>query len=453
MSLRLIQYSDVENACDDPDRIGRLARTIRRYRDDGTVVVGTGDNTSPGVLPLVTEGRQAIRFYEAVDPDVETFGNHDFDYGPGATLKVVRDSPQTWVSANVRRDGDRFGADAGVEPWTVVERDGVRVGFTGVTTPRTASLNPMATDLTFADPVAAAREATARLREAGADHVVVCSHLGTGDDDLARAVDADVVLGGHVPSPRVERVDGTLLTRPGDGGAAVVEVRLDEGPTARLRPTSAVDPATDVVAEFERLRAEAGLDEVVGRVDDPIARTEEALFGGECRAGNFVADAYRWKTGADLALQNSGGVRSGPALSGEVTAADVIGLVPFDEPVAVAEVPGERLARVLAGGAGVDLGFAEPDWWHAQVSGATVEWDPDGHAVRPLTVGGEPFDPDATYRLATSDYLFHTDDEFPALRPADRVDRTAGTQYDVLLEYAREVGIEARVEGRVRRVD
>lgn len=450
MSLRLVQYSDVENCCDYPRRIGRLARTIDERRDGRTIVVGTGDNTAPGVLPLVTDGRQALEFFDAVDPDVETFGNHDFDFGPEAAREIVRESPQTWLSANVRRNGGPFGAKEGVRPWAVLERGGTRVGFTGVTTPRTASLNPMAIDVDFRDPIPAVRTAIEALRDEGVEHVVVCSHLGSDDDDLARAVDADVVLGGHVPSARIDRVDGTLLTRPGDGGRAIVEVALGDEPTAELRSVREHRPADDVVDAFEELRARTGLDDVVARVDEPLERTEATLFGGESRIGNFVADAYRWKTGADVALQNSGGVRSGEPLAGEVTTADLVGLIPFDEPIAVAEVSGDRLARIVGEAVGVDLGFAEPEWWHAHVSGTVLEWDRRTQEVAVRSVGGEAFDPDATYTLATSDYLFHTDDEFPSLRAEDRRDRTEDAQYEVLVKYARERGVDAPVDGRIK---
>ncbi len=451
MSLRLVQYSDVENACDYPRQIGRLARAIRARADDDTLVLGTGDNTSPGVLPLITDGKQALEFYDAIEPDVETFGNHDFDYGYEATLEVVRNSPQQWVSANIERNGETFGTEAGVEPWTTVDRNGTTVGVTGVTTQRTGSLNPMATGLQFRDPIAAAEEAVAELRSAGADIVVVCSHLGGGDDDLARAVDADVILGGHVPSTRLERIDGTLLTRPGDGGSAIVDVTIENEPDSKIVRTDDYEPAPDVLEAFRDLEASGGLNDVVGTVEEPIERTESTLFGGESRVGNFVADAYRWETDADVGLQNSGGIRSGASLAGNVTASDLISLIPFEEPIATAELTGDQLSAVLDGAAGVDLGFAEPDWWHAHVSGLTLEWERDNHEVTVQQVNGEPFDSDATYELATSNYLFHTDDEFPALGAADRTETTDSTQYEVLLEYARECGIEPTIDGRIRR--
>ncbi|WP_433623893.1 bifunctional metallophosphatase/5'-nucleotidase [Halomicrococcus sp. NG-SE-24] len=444
--MRLLQYSDVENAYDDPGRIGRLAGRLGQLDGEDALLVGTGDNTSPGVLALVTEGRQALDLFSAVEPDVATFGNHDFDYGPAAVRDVVAESPQTWVTANVFRDGERFAADL-TRRTAVLEADGTRVGFTGVTTPRTASLNPQATDLTFADPVAAAEEAVADLRTRGVDRrgeVVVAPAEMRQDDD---AVDADAVLGGHVPTERIDRVDGTLVTRPGDGGRAVLEVDLEAG-TATRHETGDARRANEVARALRERMAAAGLDEVVASVEEPLVRTEATLFGGESRVGNFVADAYRWAIGADVALQNSGGIRSGDPIQGEVTVADLVSLIPFEEPVAVAELSGERLRAALRQAVDGSLEFAEDGWFHAHVSGAELAWDRDAGTVEVVRVDGEPLDPSATYTVATSDYVLHTDDEFPAIEESQRV-ATGDVQYEVLVEYARTTGIGPSVEGRV----
>src|SRR6056297_2640080 len=337
MAPRLVHYSDVENVYDTPERAGRLAGLLRELGGDDALLAGSGDNTSPGVLALVTEGAQALDFFAAVEPDVETFGNHEFDHGPAALRDLVASSPQTWVSANVwdsPESDTRFGADAGVVSSTVEETDGETVGFVGLTTERTGSINPEATDIEFTDPIAAARDA---LTDLDADYRVLVSHLGQRDEELARAVSADAILGGHVPTERRDRIDGTLLTRPGDGGSVVLEVDLASGEATRHRVADA--PLHEGVADAMRDRlAETGLNEVVGTVEEPIDRAETTLFGGESRLGNFVADAYRWSTGADLGLQNSGGVRTGDVLDGEVTAADLVSVTPFEERVVVAEV-------------------------------------------------------------------------------------------------------------------
>ncbi len=442
MAVRIFHYSDLENVYDSPAKAGRLASVLRDR--DGAIAAGSGDNTAPGVLSLVTEGRQALDLYDVVEPDVETFGNHDFDYGADVTGEIVADSPQTWVSANVYRDGDRV---AGVDPWTIVPVDGARVGFLGVLDDATPSLNPMASDLTVTDPIEATREASEQLREAGADYVVALSHLGRGDEELAAATDVDAVLGGHSPAERVERLDDTLLTRPGSGGEVVLEVDLGAGEVTRHVVDDA--PVHEPLAERLRERmAETGLNNTVGHVAEPMERTESTLFRGESRIGNFVADAYRWAADTDVALQNSGGVRDGPAIAGDVTVADLVSVVPFEEPVSVAELTGAELLDVFRGAKGGSLGFAEPDWWHAHVSGAELTWDEATDELLDVRVAGEPVDPGATYTLATTDYLFYTDDEFPALDEAHRVDRL-DIQHQVLAEYAREHDIDPEIEGRV----
>jgi len=467
--VRLVHYSDIENVFDAPERAARLAGRIRGLSGPDAAVVATGDTTAPGVLSLVATGRQVLDFYAATDTRLDTFGNHEFDYGPNPLRGLVDDATATFVSANVRdENGDPFGRDEGVVPWATRRIGGATVGFVGVTDPATDSLNPMAADLSFDDPVAAAREALAEMRaESGdeLDHTVVLSHLGAGDDDLARELDVDAVLGGHVHSPRNERVGDTLLVRPGVNGQAVVEVdfggaravdgagAVDGGdvsvtPTATLHEPDGAEPIAALEAALEERMAAADLDEVVAHVDEPIKRTEEAVHGGECRVGNFVADAFRWAFDADVGLSNAGGLRQGDPWHGDVTKADLISLIPFEEPVTLASVTGAELRDVLREMAAPDVDFGEDDWWHGHVSNARVVWDADAELILEATVGGEPIDPEARYTVAVSEYLLHSNHEFPTLAQRHRVDE-ADIQYEVLADYARERGIDPRIEGRI----
>jgi 2',3'-cyclic-nucleotide 2'-phosphodiesterase (5'-nucleotidase family) len=445
MPPRLLHYSDIEGVYDDPDALARLAGCIDALRGDDALVVGTGDNTAPGVLSLVTEGRQALRFFDRVRPDADTLGNHDFDYGPDATRTLVEESPQRWVSANVRSpEGDVFGADAGVVPSTVLDAGDARVGVIGATDPATKEMSPRANDLQFTDPIEAVGREIGRLRGAGVDHLVVLSHLGATDDELARNYDLDAVLGGHVHKPRAETVAGTVCTRTGSNGQRLVEVDLGDGSTT-VHDVAEAPADESLREEFARLRAETGLTDVVGHVERPVERRRDLRTAGECRVGNFVADAYRWVADADLGLHNSGGLRDGPALDGEVTAADLVSIVPFDEPVSVARVTGADLLGVFADAYRAPHG----EWrWDAHVSGGTVEYDTDAGEVHAVRVGGEAVERDRTYELATNDYLLSTAHEFPTLTPAHR-DRTLRVQHEVLVDYAAERGIDPQLEGRV----
>mgnify|MGYP006275710077 FL=1 len=448
MSLRLLHYSDLENAYDDPTRIGRLAATIDARRDDRTLVVGTGDNTAPGVLALETEGRHALEFFDAVAPDAETFGNHDFDFGPANTRDIVANSPQPWLSANVYDpSGEQRFAD--VAPGMVVERGDTSVGLFGLTDPATPSMCPAATDLVFSDPIEAARETVADLRARGVDHVVVLSHLGRGDDELARAVDVDVVLGGHVHSERRDRVAGTVLTRPGATGAVLWEVELGGHVTTTRHDVTA---ATADESVADRLRArmdETGLSAVVAVVSDPIVRTRERRYGGENRLANLVTDAYRWATDADVGFSGAGALRDGPSLSGEVTVADLIGLSPFSGTLQTAEVSGASLRRLVESVA-TPPAEVEDKRWFGHFSGLEIVWDREAMELVELSHDGDPVDSDATYTLATSAFFVQSE-SFPAPTREDVV-ADHGVQYDAIVAYARERGLDVELDGRLRDV-
>lgn len=449
MDLRLLQYADVETAYDDPERIGRLAGLIDELRDSGTVVCGAGDNTGPGVLSVVTEGRQALDFFRRVDPAVETFGNHDFDHGVAALLRIVEKSPQTWVCANAVRDGTPFAATEGVVPWTVLERDGHRVGIVGIAHPETAELNPNAAGVEFTAPLPAVERSVDALRDEGVDRIVVVSHLGD-DTEIARSVDVDVILGGHDHEKLVTRVDDTLVCRPGGSGRFLLEVSF-EGASVTVTHHTVTDGPLDTHMESTlRDRMDAtGLNDVVGTADHPIVCDLMACKQAESRLGNLITDADRWKTDADVALNSGGGFRRRPPLSGEVTAFDLVSITPFDADLVVLDVDGARLRETLT-----DLSLEHapdnlPGWQFGHVSGARLVWDDDAAQLRESRVGGDPIDPDARYELATTEF-FVAHELFPVFGPDDVVERY-GRQYDAVVEYVHETGLDPELDGRIRR--
>jgi len=447
MTVRILHYADVENAYDTPERVGRLAGAIDALRDDpaATLVTGGGDDTAPGVLSLACEGAQAQEFFDAVEPDVEVFGNHDFDHGYDAARRAAREFPGAWLNANAHHDGERFAADH-TTPTALLDVGDATVGFVGVTAESTPDINPVAADLAVGDAVDAVRDAEHDLRDAGADHVVVVSHRGE-DEDIARETTVDAVLGGHEHDRMADSVEGTLVARPGSGGHTLLEVTLSDGdPTATHRETADY-PVDEAVAAALRER----MAETVTRVDGPVRPTERHLKAGESPVGNFVADALRSAGGADVALL-VGGIRQDDPLDGDVTVADLHGLCPFDNEVLVTEVDGATLLDAFADLqlAAVHPGDDVPDWWFGHVSGASLVYDDRDYSVVGARVGGEPVHPEETYEVALSDYHVVTDHIVRAIDEDDVV-RAASSLSDALVERAREHGVNTETEGRIRR--
>jgi 2',3'-cyclic-nucleotide 2'-phosphodiesterase (5'-nucleotidase family) len=449
MSVRILHYSDLETALDDPEQAAALVGSVAARRDEGTVVVGSGDNTAPGALPLATEGRVALDVFRALDPDADTFGNHDFDFGPGTARDLAAAAPQAWLCANARRDGERFAADA-TTPSTLVAADGATVGIVGVAHPRTDEINPGADAVEFLDPVGPIREEAETLRERGADHVVVVSHCGHGDERIARETDVDAVLGGHVHDVYTTTVEGTAVVRPGRAGRHVAEVRPGGSPSVTVHEVDDTHVEETLAARLRDRLAEHGLDEVVATVDRPVERTEETANVAESRVGNLVADALRWRAGTDVALSPPGAMRAGDPLSGAVTAAELHSLTPYEDELAVVELPGDRLREAFVA---VPFGYCEdgyPDRYCSHVSGAGVVWDDAAGELLEATVGGEPIDPEGRYTVAVADYLVETDHVNAAFGEEDVV-ATHGIAREAIVDYAREVGIDPEIEGRIER--
>lgn len=452
-SLRILHYSDIEKAYDDPMRLGRLAGLIGERRTEETLVVGTGDNIAPSVLSLLTDGAQSLDFFEHVHPDAETFGNHDFDPGIEATRRVVRESPQQWLNSNLKENDEWFATHEGAEPYAVVESGTVRVGLLGVTTPDLPTMNANASSLTVTDPLETVEVLADRLRTVyDVDYVVVLSHLGT-EETLVESLttDVDAVLGGHSHEATAECLDGTVVSRPQANGERLLEVVLGETPEVRLLDLDTAPVDTRVRDSVRDRITATGLDEVLCTVDEPLARTKLTASRGESRIGNFVTDAYRWKTGADIAVLAARAIRTDAHLAGDVTVYDVVSLVPFDEPLVVVELSGAELRQTLRELDHRGRPETLPNWSFGHLSGARVTWNAD-RTIADATVDGTPITPEETYTLATTGYYVETDHIFTAFDES-AILNSLGPQYEALIQYARDADVEPTIEGRIVRPD
>lgn len=449
MTVRLLQYSDLENALDSPERVARIAGFLHRARDQNTLVVGSGDILGPSVCSLVTEGDHVLDVYEHLSPVAETIGNHDFDFGVTPLAEIIEASSHTWLATNLTTPMGEL-AEAGATESVVVDIPAGRVGLVGVTTPDLPEMSDRASDVLVADPAAAIEATVQDLRtEADPDYVVVLSHVGAEvalADELTVAVDA--ILGGHVHDRLAKTVDGTAIGRPGPNGDVLVDVALGGEPSIELRDVTALEPDPDVRATLETAVEETGLTEPVATVEEPIPLDREASGRGESRAGNLLTDALRWATGADVGIVAARALRTRQPLEGEVTAFDLIQSMPFDDELVLAELSGEQLWDLF-----LELDHTDAptmrDWYFGHVSGAELHFD-GNDALVAARVHGEPLDPEATYAVATSSYYIDTDHIFSTIGPDDVVS-THGSTYEGFVEYARQEGIDPTIEGRIVR--
>jgi 2',3'-cyclic-nucleotide 2'-phosphodiesterase (5'-nucleotidase family) len=233
--------------------MGLLNQQRRRLEAGASLVLGNGDDLSdelpvPAVLgggTVSTGGRHAVEVFNAAGMDANTFGFNELDYVLNHTdrfRELVARSRFTWVSANVRdgsRPGEVLAAEQGARLWTLERVGGVQVGITGVVSPDFqlgdgAAAARFAGPAALLDPVQSLREVVPQMRAAGAQVVVVLSHLFYEQmERVAQDMDGvDVMVGSHhgpQPNHLLERprvIRGTILAIAGHDMAAVGQLDL-----------------------------------------------------------------------------------------------------------------------------------------------------------------------------------------------------------------------------------
>jgi 2',3'-cyclic-nucleotide 2'-phosphodiesterase (5'-nucleotidase family) len=313
-----------------------------------------------------------------------------------------------------------------------------------------------------ADPVAVAAALVPELRR-DADVMIVLSHAGLDDDRrmAARVPGIDVIVGGHshtlLEAPVVvlnpanaNGYRGTAIVQAGSKGRWLGRTTVHfEGPRLErvtgaslpVRASEGEDPAVARLLAPYRDSVSAAVSVRVLRT--PRRLGTEGLRDGDTPLGNFVADALREAGGADLAIQNVGGIRAGlPA--GDVTTGDLYAVLPFDNHVVGVEMEGWRVRQLLDFiarriGSG---GFA-------QVSG--VRFTISGNRASDIRVGREPLDGNRTYRVATIDFLYDGGDGYTHFAKAGPAVDTGLHQRDAAIQFLRRhPDYEFVDDGRIR---
>ena len=448
--------------------MARIATLVARTRAESphTLLALAGDTISPSIMSAVLRGEQMIAAWNQLGLDVATFGNHEFDFGPQTLLARMGESRFAWVSANVidRATGRPFG---GARAMQVIERDGLAVGFFGLTVPDTAQTSSPGPGIEFRDPIAAARGAVAELRTGRRPVVVAVTHQDMpADERMAREVPGiQLVIGGHEHDPLENVVGETLITKAGADGVFVVRVDIqatrDGTVLARqhrfiaVTPELPEDPAMAALVARYQARLGQALDVRIGETRVPLDARNAALRTGETNAGNLVADVMRSRLRADVAVMNGGGIRGNQVLpAGPLTKRDVNALLPFLNVLVVLEVPGKVILDVLERSVSV---YPREFGGFLQVSGLTFVFDPSrpaGQRVVRVLVGGEPLDPGRRYTLATNSYTAGGGDGYTMLASAKPVvfPQDGPGLAETLLEAIERAGVIApATEGRITR--
>lgn len=470
------------------DGYAKLAGLRNALADTNYVaVVSSGDYLQGGTAGALSFGSYIMDIQKAVGYDAVTLGNHEFDYYADRLLELVDEYNPPVVCANL------FDVKTGkrVFPAYVIRQYGPRkVAFIGVLTPGTTddefyALHDEAGEETYdlkpESVYGLVQEAADEARSKGAEFVIVLSHLG--EQPIIQNVDShgliaattgiDAVLDGHshatVPGEYLNNKDGqpVLISQTGTAlknvGKLVIDV--DGKISNELIPVDSLteeDPAVaaviaDVKARMEETTAcVLGDSEVDLRIND--ADGNRLVRRSETNAGDFLTDAMRHATGAQIALTNGGGIRTDiPA--GTITYGDIVALFPFVNYVCKVDATGDDILAVLEHCTAKAPEAEDGDF--PQCSGIRYTVHTSDHHLSDVAVlnekgAWEPLDPEKTYTLATITYCVNGGGFGKLLWDCAGYENTGILYRDAAANYITEalgghIGAEyAQPQGRIR---
>ncbi|MBA3423518.1 MAG: bifunctional metallophosphatase/5'-nucleotidase, partial [Rubrobacter sp.] len=450
-----------------------------------TIRVHAGDMV--GASPLISSyfhDEPTVYAMNEMQFDVGTLGNHEFDEGGEEMLRLInggqRDDDKQFKDGP---DGERINTsdpnfpgadfpyiaantvykDSGktvLPPYQVVKKDGIKVGFIGVTTletPRIVVPDAVA-PFDYLDISDTVNRYVAALQRDGVQSIVVLAHAGGNQTSATEAVgeivdetkqmsdEVDVVVAGHSHSLLNNQVDGKLVVEAFSYGTAfdAVNMKVDRRTKDVLSASAdivttyndAVTPdarTAQLVAEY-KARISPISERVVGTAAEGITRAPSTT-AGESELGDLIADAQRDLASADLAFMNPGGIRADIA-SGPVTFGELFTVQPFDNQLVSMNLTGDQIYRLLE--QQFPPNQAPNTKRILQVSGLKYTYDeslPEGQRITSLTkTDGTPIDRAATYKVAVNSFIATGGDNFTVLKEGTNV-QTIGSDLDALEAY------------------
>jgi 2',3'-cyclic-nucleotide 2'-phosphodiesterase (5'-nucleotidase family) len=304
----------------------------------------------------------------------------------------------------------------GLEPYTLQKFGELTVGIIGLT-------DPMAFysffKLNMGDPVQILPRLISEVRAGGAQTIVVLSHLGSKKDRVVAESVAgiDLIIGGHdhveFDPPLV--IEQTIIAQAGDYGRYLGRLDLEIDPNGRIAhhhgeliPITEklpIDPDAQRVFVEQQERVRHIASRVLGVAAGPIDWSPER----ECATGNLVADMLLAWAQADVALTLAGHWRSGLE-AGDITVGELYAACRSTANPAVTSLTGAQLMQFVREGFKSENAARTPKalrgipvgWPH--VSGMSVRLKEGGPIE--FWIGGEPLQPDRTYRVAGTDLEF-----------------------------------------------
>lgn len=455
------------NATDDTFGYADLAAYRAKLESEGytTILVDAGDYVQGGVVGTLSDGSYIIDIMNKLNYNVAVPGNHEFDYGMDRFYELVDMAEFDIISSNfISLETGKSVLDGS----KVIEVDGVKLGFVGMTTsdPLAGSapayfqndkgefIYSFCPNNNGEELYSIVQAEIDEVKAQGAEYVIAIGHLGidmvesspwTSYEVIANTSGIDMFIDAHSHSVvegeivKSKNGENVLLSSTGlkfnnigavtiSGGDITAElISKDEYTVTDNTYSDEYKAYKEMSAFIDDIESKYNelVETIVAKTDvtlsvyDPEAPKARMVRYKETNLGDLCADAYRTMLGADIGFVNGGGIRAEIA-AGDITYGQIISVHPFGNEACLVEASGQEILDALELSAFI---YPEESGGFLQVSGLSYELHSyipssvktsengefisvDGeYRVKNVLVGGKPLDLNKTYTVASHNYM------------------------------------------------
>ena len=485
-SIVILYENDVHCGIDGYTKMAGLRDAISRADTAYVGAVCVGDFLQGNTTGAISKGQYIVDIMRYMDYHALTLGNHEFDYGVPRMVQLLEQVNAPVVCANLYEAGEPQPMYA---PYVIHQYGDKKVAFVGACTPETMILEGysfydtngiLLYDLKQKTFYQLIQQAVDEARKAGADYVVLLSHVGETTQSMGfnshllvnHTRGIDVVLDGHshniFENAKATNLDGKEITVTQTGTQFANVGKLVITPEGRFitqlmkgKDIPYENAKVTAITDSIRQMVKAVTSKVVAKSDYTLVVSDEndqwIVRAEETNAGDLVADAYRYAMKADIGFENGGGIRN-DIEAGDITYGDIIGMLPYDNTLRRISVTATQLKEMLTRCTSL---VPVLDGNFPQCSGLRFTVHSKSHTVSDIEIQQEdgsyaPIDMQRSYSVALTNYNHEGGGFFDSFKKCPVLQESTLRYYEALSDYLTKVlggttgEVYAQPQGRIK---
>ena len=434
---------------------------LKKENPENTITLDTGDMFQGSMLAVKTTGQAFVPLLNALNYDMYLPGNWEVVYYKKNMQKLLGSLLAPKICTNMYHDlGDGKRGELIFQPYQIVNKLGVKIGFLGYTDPLVPlRQSPLySKGIIYTKPEENLKEYVAILKkQEQCDFVILLSHLGLsqqialGNNPDCKGVDYIFGADTHERVRKPIQAEYTKIVEPGAFGSFVgrLDLTVEDGKITgdnyeliEVNPQKypAKKEIVTLINEIEKPYKEE-INKVLGYSTVPLYRN----FVVENTIDTMIVDALKWKVKADVVFSN--GFRfCPPRTTGKdgkvaITEGYLYDMLPIDSTIRTAKATGQQimdwlekeLQNVFAQDATKRFGG-----WLIRFKGMQIEFkafEKNGQRVQKVIIDNNPLDLAKSYTLCACEREGDPNDMLCRMKSVKGGTNTDFTLHSMMKEY------------------